>query len=265
MSQGDLMRFFQDSWFVCWRELLHFLRSKVTILASIFYPLIWLLLFGNLLQQTRALPGFPARSYLDFMTPGVLAMVALYGGGFGGMTVIWDRRVGFLSKLLALPISRASIVVGKMLSVALRTAFQLLIVLLVAFLLGVRPAAGVAGIPVMLLIAVLLTFAFSGISITVGALVKQPDTFWAVVNFITLPLLFTSSALFPLEFVPGWLRAIAYLNPVTYAIDSMRALMISGWQWNAILGGLLVVALFSTIVAGISTAIFVRRVELSTL
>lgn len=259
------MRFLHDCWYVCWRELLHFLRSKVSILASIFQPLVWLLLVGNIFQQTRALPGFPARSYLDFMTPGVLAMVALFGGAFGGMTIIWDRRVGFLSKLLALPISRASIVVGKMLSVAIRTSLQLLVVLLVAFVLGVRSAAGVGGIPVVLLIAVLLTFAFSGISITVGALVKQPETFWAVVNFLTVPLLFTSSALFPLEFVPGWLRAIAYLNPVTYAIDSIRALMIGGWSWGAIAGSLLIVALFSAIVAGVSTAIFVRRVELSTL
>ena len=259
------MRFLHDCWYVCWRELLHFLRSKVTILASIFYPLVWLLLFGNLLQQTRVLPGFPARSYLDFMTPGVLAMVALYGGAFGGMSIIWDRRIGFLSKLLALPISRASIVVGKMLSIAMRTAFQLLVVLLVAFVLGVRSAAGVWGIALLLFIAVLLTFAFSGISLTVGALVKQPETFWAVVNFLTVPLLFTSSALFPLEFVPGWLRSIAYLNPVTYAIDSMRALMIGGWNWGTIAGSLLIVSLFSAIVAGVSTAIFVRRVELSTL
>ena len=259
------MRFLQDSWFICWRELLHFLRSKVSILASIFQPLVWLLLVGNIFQRTRALPGFPARSYLDFMTPGVLAMVALFGGSFGGMTIIWDRRVGFLSKLLALPISRASIVVGKMLSVAIRTAFQLLIVLLVAFLLGVRSATGWEGIPLLLFIAVLLTFAFSGISIAVGALVKQPETFWAVVNFLTVPVLFTSSALFPLEFVPAWLRAIALINPVTYAINSIRTLMIGGWQWGGILGGLAVVVVFSVIVAGVSTTIFVRRVELSTL
>ena len=259
------MRFLQDCWFVCWRELLHFLRSKVSVLAAIFQPLVWLLLVGSIFQRTNTLPGFPAHSYLDFMTPGVLAMMALFGGAFGGMTVIWDRRVGFLSKLLALPIARASIVVGKMLSVALRTAFQLLIVLFVAFLLGVRSATGVWGIPLVLFIAVLLTFAFSGISITVGALVKQPETFWAVVNFLTVPLLFTSSALFPLEFVPGWLRTIAYLNPVTYAINSIRALMIGGWHWNEIAGGLLIVVVFSTIVAGVSTAIFVSRVELTTL
>ena len=97
-----------------------------------------------------------------------------------------------------------------------------------------------------------------------GALVKQPETFWAVVNFLTVPLLFTSSALFPLEFVPPWLRTIAYLNPVTYAIDSIRALMIGGAHRSDIAGGVAVVVLFSTIVAGISTAIFARRVELST-
>jgi len=259
------MRFLHDCWYVCWRELLHFLRSKVTILASISQPLVWLLLVGHIFQATSTLRGFPARSYLDFMTPGVLAMVALFGGSFGGMTIVWDRRVGFLSKLLALPISRASIVIGKMLSVAIRTSLQLVIVLLVAFFLGVRSATGVWGIPLLLLIAVLLTFAFAGISLTVGALVKQPETFWAVVNFLTVPVLFTSSALFPLEFVPSWLRTIAYLNPVTYAIDAIRALMIGGWQWSAVAGGVLVVVVFSGIVAGISTAIFTRRVELSTL
>lgn len=259
------MRFLHDCWFVCWRELLHFVRSKVSILAAIIQPLVWLLLVGHIFQATRALPGFPARSYLDFMTPGILAMVALFGGSFAGMTIVWDRRVGFLSKLLALPISRSAIVVGKMLSVAIRTSLQLLIVLLVAFLLGVRSATGVWGIPVLLLIAMLLTFAFSGISITVGALVKQPETFWAVVNFLTVPLLFTSSALFPLEFVPSWLRTMAYFNPVTYAIDSIRALMIGGQQWDAVASGILVVGGFSGIAAGISTAIFARRVELSTL
>jgi ABC-2 type transport system permease protein len=262
---GDEMNFFQDTWFVCWRELLHFLRSKVTILASMFQPLVWLLLMGNVFKRTSSLPGFPVRSYMAFMTPGVLAMVAIFGGAFGGMSIIWDRRTGFLSKLLALPISRASIVVGKMLSVAIRTAFQMLIVLAVAFGAGVRSVTGVWGVPMLLLISVLLTFAFSGVSIAVGALVKQPETFWAVVNFMTVPTLFMSSALFPLELVPPWLRAVARLNPVTYAIDPMRTLMIQGWQWGSITRDLFVVIAFSALIAGISTGVFVRRVEISTL
>ena len=259
------MTFFQDTWFVCWRELLHFLRSKVTILASMFQPLVWLLLMGNTFRRTSALPGFPASSYLAFMTPGVLAMVAIFGGAFGGMSIVWDRRVGFLSKLLALPISRSSIVVGKMLSVAIRTALQMLIVLAVAFLVGVRSVTGVWGIPMLLLIAILLTFAFSGISVAVGALVKQPETFWAVVNILTVPMLFMSSALFPLEFMPPWLRMLARLNPVTYAIDPMRTLMLQGWRWGVIGKDLAVVIAFSAVVAGISTTVFVRRVEISTL
>ncbi|OFV93723.1 MAG: hypothetical protein A3F68_11405 [Acidobacteria bacterium RIFCSPLOWO2_12_FULL_54_10] len=257
--------FLHDCWYVCWRELLHFLRSKVSVLASIFQPLVWLLLVGNIFQGTKALPGFPAASYVDFMTPGVLVMVSLFSGSMAGMTVIWDRRVAFLSKLLALPISRASIVVGKMLSVAIRTSLQILIVLGVAMAMGVRSATGIMGIPVLLLIAVLLTFAFSGVSITVGALVKQPETFWAVVNFMTAPMLFMSSALFPLELVPNWLRAIALLNPVTHAINPIRTLMLVGWDWQSVIGGLTVVIIFSVIVAGISTYIFVRRVDMSTL
>jgi len=259
------MTFLSDVWWVCWRELLHFLRSKVTIFASMVQPLVWLLLVGNMFSRTRALPGFPASSYLDFMTPGVLAMVSLFGGAFGGMSIIWDRRVGYLSKLLALPISRASIVVGKMLSVAIRTALQIVIVLAVAFLIGVRSVTGIAGLPLVIFIAILLTFAFSGISLTVGALVKQPETFWAVVNFLTVPMLFMSSALFPLEFMPSWLRLLGRLNPVTYAIDPIRMLMIEGWRWSAIGIDLIVVFAFTALVAGISTAIFVRRVEISTL
>ena len=259
------MTFFQDSWYVCWRELLHFLRSKVTIFASMFQPLVWLLLMGNIFRRTSALPGFPARSYLAFMTPGVLAMVAIFGGAFGGMSIIWDRRVGYLSKLLALPISRASIVVGKMFSIAVRTAFQMVIVLAVAFGVGVRSVTGIWGVAMLLAIAILLTFAFSGISVAVGALVKQPETFWAVVNFLTVPMLFMSSALFPLEFVPVWLRTLAHLNPVTYAIDPIRTLMIQGWRWGSISKDLLVVIAFSALVASVSTSIFVRRVEISTL
>lgn len=259
------MTFFQDTWYVCWRELLHFLRSKVTILASMFQPLVWLLLMGNIFKRTSSLPGFPAHTYLAFMTPGVLAMVAIFGGAFGGMSVIWDRRVGFLSKLLALPISRSSIVVGKMLSIAIRTALQMLIVLAVAFAVGVRSVTGLWGILLLLLIAILLTFAFSGISVAVGALVKQPETFWAVVNILTVPMLFMSSALFPLEFVPPWLRMLARLNPVTYAIDPIRTLMIQGWLWGSIVKDLAVVIAFSGLVAGFSTAIFVRRVEITTL
>ena len=260
------MRFFHDCWFVCWRELLHFLRSKVSILASIFQPLVWLLLVGHIFQATRALPGFPARSYLDFMTPGVLAMVALFGGSFGGMTIIWDRRLGFLSKP-ARPAHLEGVYRGwqdafgghpHVASIADRAARRLFSRSAVQ-----PPACGV--FHCCSSSRCFWTFAFSGISLMVGALVKQPETFWAVVNFLTVPVLFTSSALFPLEFVPSWLRTIAYLNPVTYAIDSMRALMIGGWQWSAIAGGILIVAVFSGIVAGISTAIFARRVELSTL
>ncbi len=259
------MTFFQDVWWVCWRELLHFLRSKVTIFASMMQPLVWLLLVGNMFSRTRALPGFPAESYMAFMTPGVLAMVALFGGAFGGMSIIWDRRVGYLSKLLALPIARSSIVVGKMLSVAIRTAIQILIVLCVAFVAGVRSVTGIAGLPLILFIAILMSFAFSGISLTVGALVKQPETFWAVVNVLNVPLLFMSSALFPLEFVPSWLRVLGRMNPVTYAIDPMRILMIQGWQWGIIASDVAIVIAFTVLVAGASTAIFVRRVEITTL
>jgi ABC-2 type transport system permease protein len=130
---------------------------------------------------------------------------------------------------------------------------------------GVRSVTGILGLPLIVFIAILLAFAFSGISLTVGALVKQPETFWAVVNFMTVPMLFMSSALFPLEFVPAWLRTLGHMNPVTYAIDPIRLLMTRGWEWRTITFDVIIVMLFSALAAGVSTAIFVRRVEISTL
>lgn len=259
------MGLWSDAWWICWRELLHFRRSRAALLMAVVQPLFWLVLFGNLFTRFAALPGFPADSYLAFMTPGILAMTMLFGGVYSGMTVVWDRRIGYLPKLLALPISRASILLGKMVGQSIRAGLPAFLILGAALAQGVRVASGPAGLLLVVFFALLLCFSFSGISLVVGALVRQPESFWSVTSFFTFPLLFVSSALVPLDFMPPWLRAVALLNPVTHAIEPMRALMVEGWVWSSILPGAAVTGGFVALLSLLSARLFTRRAELSTL
>ena len=125
---------------------------------------------------------------------------------------------------------------------------------------GAPMATGALGGVVLILIAMLLCLAFAGISLAIGATVKEHETFFAIVNFLTMPLLFLSSALFPADFMPGWLRIAVAYNPVTYAIDPMRALMITGWNWAIIIPGVTVVGVFALFMGGLATFLFRRSV-----
>ncbi len=259
------MGLLRDAAWVAWRELLHFARSRVSIAMAVVQPLFWLVLFGNLFTRFAAVPGFPADTYLAFMTPGILAMTMLFSGVYAGMTVVWDRRVGYLNKLLALPIPRASILLGKMLAQTVRAGLPALVIFLLALVQGVKVATGVPGALLVMVFALLLCFSFSGISLVIGALSRQPETFWSVTSFFTFPLLFVSSALVPLEFMPGWLQGMALLNPVTHAIEPMRTLLVKGWVWSSILPGAAVTAGFAAFLVALSARLFSKRAELSIL
>lgn len=246
-----------DVVYVAWRELLKFFRAKTRLLVTIIQPLLWLGLMGNMMQGLAQNP-FVERllgtgSYLAFMTPGVLLMTVLFGGVFAGMSIVWDRRIGYLEKLLAAPISRAAIPLGKMLAAAVQGGFQGLLILLIATGLGVRFATGFLGAIFALLVAMTFSLILSGFSLTLAARLKSQETLMAVVNFFTMPLMFTSNALFPREAMPSWLATVAQINPVTHAVTPIRQVLLSGWDWSAIWVSLLVIgalALFMMFVAG---------------
>lgn len=249
-----------DTLNVCWRELKRFIRQPARVIMSIIHPIIWLSLMGNMFQLVGKLPGFPTSSYLDYMAPGIVIMTTLFGGVFGGLSVVWDRRLGFLNKMLAAPISRSSIPVGKMLASTLQSGLQASIILIVALLMGVRCSTGLLGVIATILIAMLLCLALSGISLAFGAMIKTHETLMVVMNFLTMPLMFTSSALFPLEFMPSWLAAIAVWNPLTHTLNPIRTLMTEGWNWTIILPDVAAVAVFALAVIGIATLLFRRSI-----
>ncbi|MEW6546313.1 MAG: ABC transporter permease [Bacillota bacterium] len=249
-----------DTWWICWRELKRLWGQKIRILMTLIQPLIWLALMGNMFERIAAIPGFPARSYLDYMAPGIVTMVTLFGGIFGGLGVVWDRRLGYLQKLLAAPISRAAVVTGKMLAIAIQTAFQALVIFGLALSMGVHFAAGVPGVPVLVLLAVLLSQVFAGISLCLGAVLTSHEALMAVVNFLTMPLMFTSNAMMPLDMMPPWLARLAVLNPLSYAINPMRTLFLSGWDWAGLVRGVVVLALAGLAMTVAASSLFRRSI-----
>ncbi len=187
------------------------------------------------------------------MTPGIILMTVLFGGVFAGMSIVWDRRIGYLEKLLAAPISRAAIPLGKMVASAVQGGFQGLLIVLIAWGLGVRFATGLPGVIFALGVAMTFSFTLSGFSLALASQIKTQETLMALVNFFTMPLMFTSNALFPKEAMPHWLATIAQINPVTHAVTPIREVLLFGWNWSSIWVSLVVIgglALLMTIVAG---------------
>lgn len=255
---------FADVYSVFWREMKRFWLQKTRIITSVIQPVIWLGLMGNMMSGLTANPMAAAAlgtgDYLSFMTGGVIIMTTLFGGVFGGMTIIWDRRLGILNKMLAAPISRAAIPLGKMLAVAAQNSIQVGIIVIVARMFGVRFATGLPGIGAAVIIAAVFGLIMSSISLTLAARIRSHEALFAVVNFLTMPMMFTSNAMFPIQTMPGWLAAIARYNPVSHAVKPIRLLVTTGWDWAGIGSGLAVVVGIAAVAVTVSILQFQRSV-----
>jgi ABC-2 type transport system permease protein len=242
----------------------HFIDQKMRIIVSIVQPFIWLSLMGNLMSgftnNPFGLMALGGVKYLDFMTPGIIIMTTLFGGIFGGVSIVMDRRFGYLNKMLASPISRSAIPLGKMLSSALTAGIQALMIIIVAKLMGVNFATGILGIILILILAMCFSLAMAGISLALAARLKNMETLFAIVNFLTMPLMFTSNAMFPTQTMPDWLATIARWNPLSYVVTPLRTLVTSGWNWMEITQGLVYIFLLVLFTLYIATTQFKKSI-----
>ena len=190
-------------------------------------PALWLLVFGQVFTRTRAIPTGDL-PYIDFMAPGILAQSVLFIAIFYGISVIWERDLGIIHKFLASPTPRPALVLGKALSAGVRGLAQAVIVFALALVLGVgldwNPLA-LIGVLVMVILGAAL---FSTFSLIIACLVKTRERFMGIGQVLTMPLFFASSAIYPVSMMPRWLQAIARGNPLTYEVDGLRTLMLSG-------------------------------------
>lgn len=190
-------------------------------------PALWLLVFGQVFTSIRGIPVGDLR-YLDFMAPGILAQSALFIAIFYGVAIIWERDLGIVHKFLVSPTPRAALVLGKALAAGIRGLFQATIVYMLALLSGVEinwhPLALAGVIAVVLLGAAV----FSTFSLIIACLVKTRERFMGIGQLLTMPLFFASNAIYPITIMPAWLQVVAQINPLTYEVDALRALMLAG-------------------------------------
>jgi ABC-2 type transport system permease protein len=190
-------------------------------------PVLWLLVFGQIFSRVRAIPTGNL-NYIDFLAPGILAQSVLFIAIFYGIAIIWERDLGIVHKFLASPTPRAALVLGKALSAGLRSLTQAFLIYILALLLGVR----MNWQPLFLLgilLAVLLGAAFfSTLSLIIACIVKTRERFMGIGQILTMPLFFASNAIYPLSIMPDWLRIVSHLNPLTYEVDALRRLMVTG-------------------------------------
>jgi len=229
-------------------EVVKLRRDPTEILSRAVQPALWMLVFGQVMQHTRAIQTGKL-PYLDFMAPGILAQSVLFTSIFYGLSAIWERDLGILQKYLVSPTPRAALVTGKALSAGIRGIAQSVFVYALSLVLGVQlnwnPLDLIGG-----LLAIMLGAAFfSTFSLIIACIVKSRERFMGIGQVITMPLFFASNAIYPISMMPPWLQTISHLNPLTYQVDLLRSTMIVGGTNTFSLGLDLAVLFGSTVVA----------------
>jgi ABC-2 type transport system permease protein len=221
--------FFEQSFAIADVELRKLMRDPTEMFSRAIQPVLWLVIFGQVFSRVRGIPT-GSISYLDFMTPGILAQSVLFSAIFYGIAVIWERDLGIVHKLLVSPAARFALVSGKAASAGFRGIVQTAIIYLIAMVLRIHVRLAPLAVAGVLAGVVLGSALFATFSLIIACLVKTRERFMGIGQVLTMPLFFASSAIYPLAIMPAWLRVLARINPLTYVVDSLRGLMIAGGQ-----------------------------------
>ena len=221
--------------FALWyREFKVFTREKSRVISSIINPILWLLIIGGGLGASVDIKGI---NYQTFIYPGVLAQTILFSSIFFGVYIVWDRKIDFLKEVLVAPISRTSIFIGKILGGATDALIQICILLLIGFAfttLGIIPGLNLNVVTFLLSLIVLLvmTTGLVSIGLIIGSQMESPEGFQLIVSFLVFPLFFLSGALFPINNLPSWMAPFTFLDPLTYAVDALRGIILGASHFS---------------------------------
>jgi ABC-2 type transport system permease protein len=248
-----------------YRETKVFLRERSRIISSIINPLLWLLIIGGGLGAAVSFGGI---NYQTFIYPGILIQTALFSSVFFGVYIVWDKKIDFMKEVLVAPMRRTSLFVGKILGGSTDTLLQVLILFVIGFIFsvgGIMPTLHLTVLSVLISLAFLLvtTVGLVSIGLIIGSQMESPEGFQLIISFLIFPLFFLSGALFPISNLPAWLAPFIFVNPVTYAVDGIRTVLIGSYQ-KVMVGSIqlspmfdfLVVVLFSLVMIFIGTYAF---------
>lgn len=224
------------------------------LLTRAIQPAIWLVLFGEVMAQVRGLVSGNGR-YLDFLAPGILAQSVLFAAIFYGIAAIWERDLGVLHRYMVSPAPRSALVIGKAVSSAVRGLSQAAMVYLLALLLGIAVDLNPLHLLAAIAMIALGSGLFSTFSLIIACIVRTRERFMGIGQVLTMPIFFASNAIYPIDIMPNWLKVVSLANPLTYQVDALRALMLTG---NLSKYGLAVDFVVLAAIAAVMTAIAAR-------
>jgi ABC-2 type transport system permease protein len=247
---ADLRRLVSRIVTLCWVEVRKIRHDRTELYTRAIQPALWLLIYGETFTRLHAIPTPKGISYMAYLAPGILAQSALFIAIFYGIQIIWERDAGVLTKLMVTPTPRSALITGKAFAAGVRSLIQGVVIVVLAAILGVALTHNPLKLLAAAAILVLGSAFFSCLSMSIAGVALARDRLMGIGQAITMPLFFSSSALYPIDKMPGWLQAISKVNPLTYQIEALRGLLI-GTQTTLWLDTLVVVGFT---IASITTA-----------
>jgi ABC-2 type transport system permease protein len=251
------MTVLRQTWQVYLRGMRVFLRQPAYLGMTLFQPIIWLLLFWALFTSVTEIPGFHG-SYINFLTPGVVVMLAVFSAGWTGMGFIEDINGGVMDRMLSSPVWRGALNAGTVAYGAFMVAIQTVVIVLLSLVLGADFKGGVIGVLLLILIAALLGAAFASLSNGVAVLARQRETLIGAVSFVQLPLTFLSVALMQGSLLPSWIRSVSRFNPVNWAAEAGRSAAMEKTDWGLVASRIGLLAVLALLCAMFATRAFTK-------
>jgi ABC-2 type transport system permease protein len=211
---------------LCWVEMRKIRHDRSELYTRAVQPALWLLIYGEVFTRVHAIPTPAGIPYLAYLAPGIMAQSALFIAIFYGIQIIWERDAGVLTKLMVTPTPRSALITGKAFASGVRSLIQGVVIVIIALILGVSFTPNPLKLIGAAIILVLGSAFFSCLSMSIAGLVVARDRLMGIGQAITMPLFFSSSALYPTSIMPGWLQVISKINPLSYEVEALRGLLI---------------------------------------
>lgn len=246
--------FWKAVYVICMRDIRRFFREKSQVIGSVARPAFWLVIMGTGFSTVfRSETG----TYAQFLFPGIIGMTVLFTSIFSAVSIIWDRQFGFLREILVAPVSRTSVAVGKTLSGCFQSMIQGAIILALSPLVNVR-LTPVMIIQVLLLIF-LASFALTSLGLLIASRMESHEGFNLIINFLVMPMFLLSGAFFPIQGLPVWMRSVVAVNPLSYAVDALRGVILGVYE-HALATDILFMAGFAVVMTAVAVTAFTREV-----
>jgi len=250
------MRVFLDTWLIFQRLVVLTLRNPVWIIMGLMQPILYLLLFGPLLNNVARMPGFPPGGAFNVFVPGILVMTALFGTVFVGFGLCDEVREGVVERMLVTPMSRVAMLLGRSLRDVVFLLCQAMLLVLLAIPFGLSVNGG--GLIVAFALLALVGLVMSPLSYSLALVLGSEDALAPTVNAIALPLLLLSGVMLPMTLAPDWLQTLARLNPLYHAVVATRDLFNANLGDPEVVIGVVMMAALATLMVAIGARTFSR-------